>query len=164
MAAKWLKIAFTFAAAPHCILLGTPINAHGECAWCDVLPITVEARGQQWRPTGRQALVRLVSAQLLYNCVSAQRQTRWWAVVKRFERMPWVLQCKVWLGTICPKQSPAGCPAVDVQHERISWDIEGLMSKVSELKLDENEELIDKLKHGRVIRKVHHTGVQVQCE
>ena len=28
-------------------------------------------------------------------------------------------------------------------------DIEGLMSKVSELKLDENEELIDKLKHGR---------------
>ena len=28
-------------------------------------------------------------------------------------------------------------------------DIEGLMSKVRELKLDENEELIDKLKHGR---------------
>ena len=28
-------------------------------------------------------------------------------------------------------------------------DIEGLMSKVGELKLDENEELIDKLKHGR---------------
>ena len=28
-------------------------------------------------------------------------------------------------------------------------DIEGLMSKVSELKLDENEELIDKLKHGK---------------
>jgi len=28
-------------------------------------------------------------------------------------------------------------------------DIEGLMSKVSELKLDENEELIDKLKHGQ---------------
>ena len=27
-------------------------------------------------------------------------------------------------------------------------DIEGLMDKVSELKLDENEELIEKLKHG----------------
>lgn len=27
-------------------------------------------------------------------------------------------------------------------------DIEGLMDKVSELKLDENQELLDKLKHG----------------
>ena len=29
-------------------------------------------------------------------------------------------------------------------------DIEGLMDKVSELGLDENEELMDKLKHGNV--------------
>ena len=28
-------------------------------------------------------------------------------------------------------------------------DLEGLMEKVSDLKLDENEELMDKLKHGR---------------
>lgn len=28
-------------------------------------------------------------------------------------------------------------------------DIEGLIDKVNELKLDENEELIEKLKHGR---------------
>ena len=27
-------------------------------------------------------------------------------------------------------------------------DLEGLMEKVSDLKLDENEELVDKLKHG----------------
>lgn len=27
-------------------------------------------------------------------------------------------------------------------------DIEGLMDKVSELKLEENQELLDKLKHG----------------
>ena len=27
-------------------------------------------------------------------------------------------------------------------------DLEGLMEKVSDLKLDENEELMDKLKHG----------------
>ena len=27
-------------------------------------------------------------------------------------------------------------------------DIEGLMDKVSELKLDDNQELLDKLKHG----------------
>ena len=30
-------------------------------------------------------------------------------------------------------------------------DIEGLMEKVSDLKLDENEELIDKLRHGRQV-------------
>lgn len=29
-------------------------------------------------------------------------------------------------------------------------DIEGLMDKVSELKLDENQELLDKLKHGEL--------------
>lgn len=28
-------------------------------------------------------------------------------------------------------------------------DIEGLIDKVNELKLDDNEELIDKLKHGK---------------
>ena len=28
-------------------------------------------------------------------------------------------------------------------------DIEGLMDKVSELKLDDNQELLDKLKHGK---------------
>ena len=28
-------------------------------------------------------------------------------------------------------------------------DIEGLIDKVNELKLDENEELLDKLKHGQ---------------
>lgn len=28
-------------------------------------------------------------------------------------------------------------------------DIEGLIDKVNELKLDDNEELIEKLKHGR---------------
>ena len=31
-------------------------------------------------------------------------------------------------------------------------DIEGLIDKVNELKLDENEELIDKLKQGTIIR------------
>ena len=30
-------------------------------------------------------------------------------------------------------------------------DLEGLMEKVSDLKLDENEELMDKLKHGEII-------------
>lgn len=30
-------------------------------------------------------------------------------------------------------------------------DIEGLIDKVNELKLDDNEELIDKLKHGEMI-------------
>ena len=30
-------------------------------------------------------------------------------------------------------------------------DIEGLMDKVSELGLDENEELMDKLKHGECV-------------
>ena len=30
-------------------------------------------------------------------------------------------------------------------------DIEGLMDKVSELGLDENEELMDKLKHGKIV-------------
>lgn len=29
-------------------------------------------------------------------------------------------------------------------------DIEGLIDKVNELKLDDNEELIDKLKHGKI--------------
>lgn len=29
-------------------------------------------------------------------------------------------------------------------------DIEGLIDKVNELKLDDNEELIDKLKHGEI--------------
>lgn len=29
-------------------------------------------------------------------------------------------------------------------------DIEGLIDKVNELKLDDNEELIDKLKHGKM--------------
>lgn len=32
-------------------------------------------------------------------------------------------------------------------------DIEGLIDKVNELKLDDNEELIDKLKHGNVISR-----------
>lgn len=31
-------------------------------------------------------------------------------------------------------------------------DIEGLIDKVNELKLDENEELIEKLKHGNQFR------------
>lgn len=30
-------------------------------------------------------------------------------------------------------------------------DIEGLIDKVNELKLDDNEELIDKLKHGKIL-------------
>lgn len=30
-------------------------------------------------------------------------------------------------------------------------DIEGLIDKVNELKLEDNEELIDKLKHGKMI-------------
>lgn len=30
-------------------------------------------------------------------------------------------------------------------------DIEGLIDKVNELKLEDNEELIDKLKHGRFV-------------
>ena len=30
-------------------------------------------------------------------------------------------------------------------------DLEGLMEKVSDLKLDDNEELMDKLKHGTII-------------
>lgn len=29
-------------------------------------------------------------------------------------------------------------------------DIEGLIDKVNELKLEDNEELIDKLKHGKI--------------
>lgn len=37
----------------------------------------------------------------------------------------------------------------------IDWlgmgDIEGLIDKVNELKLEDNEELIDKLKHGRFL-------------
>lgn len=34
-------------------------------------------------------------------------------------------------------------------------DIEGLIDRVNELKLDDNEELIDKLKHGE---KIHFTS------
>ena len=34
-------------------------------------------------------------------------------------------------------------------------DLEGLMEKVSDLKLDENEELMDKLKHGVIY--MYHT-------
>ena len=34
-------------------------------------------------------------------------------------------------------------------------DLEGLMEKVSDLKLDENEELMDKLKHGEIY--TYHT-------
>ena len=34
-------------------------------------------------------------------------------------------------------------------------DLEGLMEKVSDLKLDENEELMDKLKHGQQSLRPH---------
>ena len=34
-------------------------------------------------------------------------------------------------------------------------DIEGLMDKVQELNLDDNKELIDKLKHGELISVCH---------
>ena len=45
-------------------------------------------------------------------------------------------------------------------------DIEGLMDKVTELKLDENEGLIDKLKHGNVLlsRHVVHPYYMVQIK
>lgn len=33
-------------------------------------------------------------------------------------------------------------------------DIEGLIDRVNELKLDDNEELIDKLKHGQTLNSV----------
>lgn len=33
-------------------------------------------------------------------------------------------------------------------------DIEGLIDRVNELKLDDNEELIDKLKHGECLSSV----------
>lgn len=49
----------------------------------------------------------------------------------------------------------------NIDHKNVSWladfsppapvgmgDIEGLIDRVNELKLDDNEELIDKLKHG----------------
>lgn len=41
-------------------------------------------------------------------------------------------------------------------------DIEGLIDKVNELKLDDNEELIDKLKHGmdEDICKMYTSGSQ----
>lgn len=39
-------------------------------------------------------------------------------------------------------------------------DIEGLIDRVNELKLDDNEELIDKLKHGEKLNK--HT-CNAQC-
>jgi len=45
------------------------------------------------------------------------------------------------LGTTATKKPPR--VATDM------GDIEGLIDKVNELKLDENEELIDKLKHGQ---------------
>jgi len=32
-------------------------------------------------------------------------------------------------------------------------DIQGLVEKVNDLKLEDNEELIEKLKHGRIFRK-----------
>lgn len=35
-------------------------------------------------------------------------------------------------------------------------DIEGLIDKVNELKLDDNEELIDKLKHGKDFNQSVH--------
>lgn len=38
-------------------------------------------------------------------------------------------------------------------------DIEGLIDKVNELKLDDNEELIDKLKHGE-----NHPLIQSEIE
>lgn len=36
-------------------------------------------------------------------------------------------------------------------------DIEGLIDKVNELKLDDNEELIDKLKHGKMFSFLYMT-------
>ena len=39
-------------------------------------------------------------------------------------------------------------------------DLEGLMEKVSDLKLDENEELMDKLKHGKIF--IHSTSLMNQ--
>lgn len=40
-------------------------------------------------------------------------------------------------------------------------DIEGLIDRVNELKLDDNEELIDKLKHGEKLNKL--TLDNMQC-
>ena len=42
-------------------------------------------------------------------------------------------------------------------------DLEGLMEKVSDLKLDENEELMDKLKHGtwHSSNMLLHAGVAI---
>lgn len=37
-------------------------------------------------------------------------------------------------------------------------DIEGLIDRVNELKLDDNEELIDKLKHGEFIDQSHQSA------
>lgn len=38
-------------------------------------------------------------------------------------------------------------------------DIEGLIDRVNELKLDDNEELIDKLKHGQTLNSDIITAV-----
>lgn len=37
-------------------------------------------------------------------------------------------------------------------------DIEGLIDRVNELKLDDNEELIDKLKHGEKVGSKRHVA------
>lgn len=47
-------------------------------------------------------------------------------------------------------------------------DIEGLIDRVNELKLDDNEELIDKLKHGEKRHPVtcdpHQNPVGLTCD
>lgn len=42
-------------------------------------------------------------------------------------------------------------------------DIEGLIDRVNELKLDDNEELIDKLKHGECLSSVTSLSPCMGC-
>lgn len=43
-------------------------------------------------------------------------------------------------------------------------DIEGLIDKVNELKLDDNEALIEKLKHGKLLQGLNSRCIRTCCD